>query len=130
MRTRTAAASAALLLFALGCSGTDNPAPLTECQGPVTVSVGSGDTPDISWTPRCTAAQVYVGQSSGFLNYWFDGSADSSNSIQPPAHYGHPPGELGTFPLPEGGTYVAHVVRATGDSTAPFEEIGSLQFSR
>lgn len=78
------------------------------------------------------AGQVYVGLNTGFVNFWFDESADSTNSLRPPVHYGQPPnpGGLGTFPLAAGATYVAHVLRATGDSAAPFEEIGSVEFTR
>lgn len=132
MNALRASASAALFIFAVGCSGTDNPVDLPACEGPVTVSVGSGTTPDISWTVRCMAGQVIVGTNPGFVNFWVGTSADSTSSLRPPVRYGIPPNPdaLPTQPLAAGGAYTAHVLRATGDSAAPFEEIGSMDFTR
>jgi len=133
MNALSASASAVLFIVAVGCSSTDSPVDLPDCQGPVTVSVGSGTTPDISWTPRCMAGQVIVSASmnTGFVTFWVGTSADSTNSLRPPVRYGipHNPDALPTQPLAAGGAYTAHVLRATGDSAAPFEAIGAMDFT-
>ena len=127
---RILSAFAALFTLAIGCSGVDSPANVLPCQALVTVSVGSGTAPTFSWTPQCMAVEVIVSSTTGFVTYWLVTGAANSNSLQPPVRYGHPPNpaSLGTPNLVAGNPYSVHVLRATGDSAAPFEAIGSADF--
>ena len=129
---RGPSAVAGLFVLAIGCSGVDNPADLPQCQGPITMSVSSGTTPFFSWTPRCMAGQVVVGLSlsTGYVTLWAATGTANTNSLRPPIRYGTPPSSssLGTPVLVTGGAYRVVVLRATGDSTAPFQVIGSADF--
>lgn len=130
-RARRVSAVAVLFLLGLGCSGTDNPADLPQCQGPVTVSVSSGTVPRFSWTPACLAGQLGVTLNTGFVTLWLVTDTTNTNSLRPPVRYGTPPDSaaLGTPRLVVGEAYTVHLLRATGDSTAPFESIGSADFT-
>ena len=129
--TRRIATYSILILFACGCSGVDDASNLPQCDGPVAVSVSSGTTPTFSWTPQCQAGQVVVTISSGFLTLWLATGTDNTNTLRPGIRYGHPPdtAALGTPPLQVGAPDTVHVLRATGDSVAPFEAIGSADFT-
>jgi hypothetical protein len=87
--------------------------------------------PTSCWPPRCQAGQVVVTISSGFLTLWLAKGTDNTNTVRPGIRYGHPPdtAALGTPALEVGTLYTMHVLRATGDSVAPFEAIGSVDFA-
>jgi len=108
----------------------DDPADTPQCQGPVTVSVSAGTVPRFSWTPTCLAGQVVVGLNTGFVTLWIATGSANTNTLRPPIRYGTPPdtSALGTPELVVGDTYTVDVLRATGDSTAPLESIGSADF--
>lgn len=131
MNTRSVATYAILIAAACACSSVDDANSLPQCDGPVDVFVSSGTAPTFSWTPRCQAGQVVVTVSSGFLTLWLATGTDSTNTLRPGIRYGHPPDPqaLGTPALQVGAPYTVHVLRATGDSVAPFEAIGSADFT-
>ena len=129
VRSRRASVVACVFVLAIGCSGATSPADLPPCQGPVTVSVSSGTVPLFSWAPRCLAGQLAVTTISGYVTYWI--VTGTGNTLQPSVRYGIPrdTSSLGLYPLQVGGTYTVHVLRATGDSAAPFQAIGSTNFT-
>ena len=130
MIARCVAVVAVIACLSLGCSGVDGPSNLQPCEGPVTVSVSSGTAPLFSWSPQCLAGQVIVGLPSGFANFWIATGSGGSNTLRPPIRYGVPPdtAALGTPQLEVGSSYRVVVLRATGDTTAPFTSIGTADF--
>jgi hypothetical protein len=128
---RSASVVASLFMLSMGCSSVDNPQNLPECQGPVSVSVGSGPTPVFSWTPRCLAGQIIVGLPDGYANFWVATGSDNTNSLPTPIRYGTLPDSSSLRPhaLAVGGDYRVVVLRASGDSAAPFQGIGTKEFT-
>jgi hypothetical protein len=124
----------ALLLAVIGaCDSGQDPGTLPQCQAVVTMSVSSGATPTISWAPRCRVSTVVVDPNSDFFDSWVLRTAADTNGLQPPIRYGASPnGSVTTIPpavLQVGTQYRARVLRATGDSTFPFEAIGAAFFT-
>jgi hypothetical protein len=119
-------------LLALAC-GSDSSGPIQSCDTDVTVSTGGGLTPNITWSPRCLAAEVIVDPGTDFAVEWAIVTTDSSNSIQPSVQYGVAPSGTTTIAGPAtlapGHGYRVQVLRATGNSAAPFVLIGTSAFA-
>ena len=91
--------------------------PVTACTGSVTITVASGPTPQIDWTPACRAQWVWVADSTG-ANVWGIIS-DSTNAIEPPVTYGVVPVDQrisgsDADSLRTGMRYTVYVFRFTG----------------
>lgn len=80
-----------LALAALGCGGDDDEpaAPLPRCTGAVEVTVGTGTTPTISWTPRCLVTRISVYQPLSAANERW--RVLSTAGIAPDVRYGTTP---------------------------------------
>ena len=91
----------------------------------------SGTTPLFSWAPRCMAGQVIVGMPDGYANFWVATGTDNTNSLPTPIRYGVSSGSSSLHPsaLAVGVAYRVVVLRATGDTAAPFEGIGMAEFT-
>jgi hypothetical protein len=115
---RVVLTTAALALA--GCSGDPaSPEPLEPCTGAVVVSVGSGLTPTISWTPACSMIGMIVEE--GADDFWII-AANTDEGFGPGVKYGTPP--TGTtpngpaLPLTAGVLYDITLVRGTMASPA------------
>ena len=125
---------AGVALALAGCGDHTDPAPLSACTGPVTLSVSPGVTPRISWTPACRLFLVIVEDPSGGggLDQWAVDS-DSTDAIEPPVTYGViPPGAtkqlLEPVPLQAGQQYRVAVWRFIGPGHEDGELIDTLNF--
>jgi hypothetical protein len=89
---RTVVLFCVLALGILGCGSTATEA-LPPCTSPVTVSIGAGSTPQISWSPACAVAQLIVftppSLGGGPTNLWLIKSP--TMNIQPPVQFGSTP---------------------------------------
>jgi hypothetical protein len=121
------------LLGALAACGSDDPGAIPACTGPVAMTVGSGSTPKISWSPTCRVATLSVDPNSDFTVVWVLRTAGDTNGITPPIDYGASPNGVMTLfgpgPLQAGTTYRVRILRATGDTTLPFDVIGGTYFT-
>jgi len=93
----------------IGCSDSSGTEALEICTNPVTLTVGAGTTPKISWSPACLANQVVINEQGGGPA-WAMFFVVDSNPLRPPVHYGVvQAGALGTptspAPLTAGTTY-------------------------
>jgi hypothetical protein len=80
--TRTRATAAAMLLALVGCGGiTETSDTPDACRGSVTATVGSGTTPEFSWSPSCGVGTLIVDGPTGQQNWW-------AGPFQPPVRYG------------------------------------------
>jgi hypothetical protein len=128
---------ASAILFLLpavcGCGDPQEPVALPECQALVTMSVDSGTTPVISWTPVCRASVLIVDPNSDYLDYWVLATVGDTNGLQPPIRYGASPYGSRTIQEPLdlqiGTFYRARLLRATADSALPFEVVGATFFT-
>ena len=108
----------AVALLGVGCSDSGGPTePLSDCTGQVSITVSSGTTPTISWTPACRLSLVLVEPVNSGDDLWVIGT-DSANAIAPPIVYGvTPPGARqiwGPTTLVTGQGYGVYVFRWTG----------------
>jgi hypothetical protein len=90
VRPRTGLLLCALAGGLLGCGSTTEA--LGPCTSPVTVSIGAGRTPQISWAPACAVAQLIVFSPpslGGPSNWWAIKS--STMDIRPPVQFGSTP---------------------------------------
>jgi hypothetical protein len=104
------------------------------CEGAVTVQVGSGTSPQISWTPVCRLFLVLVEDAGGMGGDQWAVESDSSNSIAPPVRYGTiPPGATDEITLPvtlqAGHAYRVNVFRFTGPGHEDGVLIGQANFT-
>ena len=133
MSLRRHAAIAACLGPIAACDAGQGPSRLAECPSLVTVTAGTGTTPSLSWTPTCRASEIIVDPNSDFVDYWVVRTAADTNGLIPPARYGTTPSGASTLvpavTLQAGSQYRVRVLRATGDTTAPFEVIGATFFT-
>jgi hypothetical protein len=128
MSTRSAAALGFVAVVA--CA---NPLEVSDCPAQVQITVSSGTTPEIDWTPRCRLSSLTV--SAYGSNYWivhsppqflicpdYGGSCPKSlNTLYPPIRFGvvprdafqavPPPGEQAA-PLHLGWPYEIRLARA------------------
>lgn len=116
-----------------GCSDGNDPDTLPECTGAVSLSVGAGATPAISWSPACRLFLVLVEDPTGTGDQW-GVLSDSSNAIVPPVRYGTmPPGAtrelLPAAPLQPGHEYQLTVFRFTGPEHEDGQVIGQTTFA-
>jgi hypothetical protein len=133
MNAYQASAIVVLLAVAWACDGVQEPVGLPECQELVTVSVGSGTSPVISWTPSCRASVLIVDPNSDYYDSWVLATIGDTNGLHPPIRYGaSPDGSMTALPaasLQVGGFYRVRIMRATADTTFPFEVIGATYFT-
>ena len=133
MSSHQASARVTLILLTAACDGGTEPTALPTCPQTVTVAVGAGTTPSISWTPRCRAGELIVDPNSDFVDYWVLRSTAASNDLSPPVSYGASPSGTVTLvspvPLQAGSTYRVRVLLAPGDTTHPFEVVGATFFA-
>lgn len=90
----------ALLLAASGCSDPMHEAGTTPCSGHVTLQVGRGNRPTISWLPACGVGNVFVVSTSAPATanpQWV--LTSFSSSITPPLVYGTKPAADDVFQL-------------------------------
>ena len=90
VRTRLAVLLLGALVFALGCGGSDDgpTGPAPECDAPVSLSVGGGLTPVISWSPACTITQVVVNATASGDTVWFLVPIAPGQQLEGPVTYG------------------------------------------
>lgn len=121
------------VLGLLAACGSDDPGAIPACTGPVAMTVGSGSTPRISWSPACRVATLTVDPNSDFTVVWVLRTAGDTNGITPPIDYGASPNGVMTLfgpgPLQAGTPYRVRILRATGDSTLPFAAVGASYFT-
>jgi hypothetical protein len=126
-------AIAILLIVVWECRGVQEPNNLLPCQGPVTLTSESGATPTFSWAPRCRATTFIVDPNSDIVDYWVLKTVGDTNGLHPPIAYGATSNGtvtvFGPLSLQAGTSYRARVLRATGDTTRPFEVIGGTFFT-
>lgn len=103
----------------IGACG-DGPTAPRECEQSVTVTVGSGTSPEISWTPECGALALRiqeVGDPTVPFGFMWE-LVGAASPIHPPVRYGDVPGgsiEVApATPLVRGSTYRANVFRFEG----------------
>jgi hypothetical protein len=125
-------ALALTVALGLGTSCSDSTGP-GACTGPVTVTVGDGARPKISWAPACLAGDGHVenpGQPG--TTYYRMSDPNGKNSIEPPVRYGEMRSGEFVVPAPidlvSGVQYQITISRV--DSTGNFAIIGSLLFTR
>ena len=124
--TRTLATTAAMLLALVGCRITDwnqsNDIP-NACRGPVTVTVGSGTTPEFNWSPSCGVSLMTVADPTGQQSWW-------AGPFQPPVRYGVLPAgaeeSIPAQPLVVGKTYTVTLFGEQGLFGTP---LGSAKFT-
>jgi hypothetical protein len=126
-------ALAALAALVPGCKNGTDPDPVSACTGVVSISVGSGTVPALSWSPPCRLFLVLVEDPTGTGDQW-GVLSDSSNGIAPPVHYGTVPEGatkelLPPVPLQAGHEYRLNVVRFTGPGHEDGEVIGQATFT-
>lgn len=88
---------------------------ISECTGPVTITVSSGTSPTFDWAPRCRLFFVLV--ELGADDQW-GVISEGSNAITPPLRYGVVPAFAvqrdPAIPLQAGQTYDVTLARWTG----------------
>jgi hypothetical protein len=123
-----------LLVSTLRCGGDESgPSELSECAGPVTLSVSAGTEPRFTWTPACRLFLVLVEDPSGDGDQW-GVLSDSSNNIAPGVSYGVIPSGatkelLAPVHLVAGRSYHATVARFTGPGHEDGTIIGQRDFT-
>ncbi len=127
--TRVLAAFVTLSLLA-ACGDTAGP---SGCSGPVTVTVGPGARPGISWSPACLASDLLVDSPApGGTIYWRITTANGTNGLRSPVTYGASrPGAISFDPLMNlvsGSFYTVTVSRA--DSSGHFAVAGTVTIVR
>lgn len=121
-----------VLCFAVACSSnpTGPGGSVSDCTGPVTISVSSGTSPSFTWTPTCRLAFLIV--ELGAEDYWLI-ITDSTNAIPPPVQYGVLPAgarqRAAATPLQAGQTYDVNLARWTGPGPEDGTLIGSQNFT-
>ncbi len=129
--SRAARVVVPVLCAGLGLQCADATGPRA-CSGPVTVEVGAGLTPRISWSPGCRAADLLIDSPApGGATYWRVTDPVARNTLHSPQTYGVIPPDEFSPGLPV--ALVAGVqYRATlslGDSAGHLVEIGSALFT-
>lgn len=126
-------APALLAAFTLACNDATDSGTLPQCAGAVSVAVGSGTTPAVTWSPACRLFLVLIEDPTGTGDQWGILS-DSSNAITAPVQYGTvPPGAtkelLAPTPLQSGHEYRVSVFRFVGPGHEDGELIGQKAFT-
>jgi hypothetical protein len=74
--------------------GPSGPRPAALCDGPVTVTVGSGTTPEFTWTPACRVEFLTVENvSDGTIMWVVLADPFTERAIVPPVRYGVVPAD-------------------------------------
>lgn len=126
-------ALAVLAALTPGCDDTTDPGTLPECGGAVSVAVGPGTTPAITWSPACRLFLVLVEDPNGTGDQW-GVLSDSSNAITPSVTYGTVPQGatkelVPPSPLQGGHEYRLSGFRFTGPGHEDGEVIGQTAFT-
>ena len=150
MRVQLFASGCVILGAALaGCRGDDPVRPLDVCQPlGVAISVGEGNSPEITWTPECRASDITVTRldASGAAetvvwSYRGDGISSFTRDALPPSEpnrltspvrFGELPAtsSLSSMPpLTSGHSYTV-VLRARSGATSAFYTVASHTFER
>ena len=109
VRVRRAALLAVALAAVAGC--TDSTGLPPGCTGAVTVAVGAGTAPDISWAPACLINEVWV-HTTNNITMWRIGGAGTPEIIAPSVRYGVTPSGVPpqtATPLQPGKTYTVEL---------------------
>ena len=77
------------------CGGTDavGTKDLLPCTGPVAISVSTGTTPTISWTPACKVYYLDIEVADTFEEIWAVANFDEKNTISPGVKFGVTPSD-------------------------------------
>jgi len=130
--TATRCALLCLLGSSVHCSDDTGPEDLTECSGPVTLTVTTGTAPTFSWTPRCRLFFVIVEPAESGADLWSI-ITRGQNALAPPVTYGEVPTSAEeTNPpvaLQAGSAYKVAVARWTGPGDDDGETIGVQPFA-
>ena len=114
------------LAVLVGCTEDES---LSECTGPVTISVSTGTTPLFGWTPACRVSDLVVQEAGIAADVW-EIVTDGTNQIDPGVRYGIVPPGVREQEDPEtllvGVTYNVAVGRWTGSG---LEVIGVRSFT-
>jgi len=123
-----------------------NPLDVSDCPDQVQITISTGPTPEIDWTPRCHLSQLAVESVYERSNEWIiigrvkyrtcgDGRCDTYfNTLYPPIRYGMVPHDASqAFPLPSdptprlniGWPYTVRLAR----SPAPTGEVWLAEFT-
>jgi hypothetical protein len=123
----------AVLIILCACHSAEQPTGLAACVSPVTVTVESAVAPRFSWSPSCRLSRVIVDPNSDVVDSWVLATAGDTNGLRSPIDYGSSPNGsetiLAAFVLQSGAPCRVRVLRATGDTTMPFEIIGTADFT-
>jgi hypothetical protein len=128
--------STTLVIAGSGCKGdSTRPDQRSECGlfEAVTLSVGSGTTPEFSWAPECGVASLSVDETepaTDFRRRW-EVSA-SRSALHPPVRYGTPPnGSSDIIVVPPAPLEAGHTYRVTVYVRVLFENsvLGSATFT-
>ena len=119
----------ALALASIGCEDDDQVEdPTSGCPASVGVSISTGTTVVISWTPNCKLNQVFIGPAEWSI--WVPGK----NIIAPPVSYGVIPEgaslSLGPGELIPGREYHVRLYRWVGPSDTDGDLVGFATFVR
>ena len=119
-----------LILGILGCSDDNDKNPTGSTGGNITVTVGSGMTPEISWTGgnvySVTISDPSIAQSDPVGSMYFSISTLNQDGIASPVTYGTVPSgaiQVANKGLVSGKKYTCSVTRTNGDN-------GYVQFTR
>ena len=117
----------------VACSGDLGLAP---CTGEVAVSVSSGVTPTISWSPACGAMGMQVlSAAQGGAAIWYIATSDGTNRMGSPVTYGRTPANATVLVAPQrlvvGQSYLAVILRADdpGAGQTSISGTGSVSFT-
>jgi hypothetical protein len=108
----------------VGCGSDTAPTPpLAPCSGALTVSVTSGTTPTISWSPACGVNRLsvdLVDAPAGTVSTVWGLVTSSSDEFGPSVRYGVVPNgataDPASAPLQAGKSYRVQVLRAGGEA--------------
>ena len=122
---------AAILLAGVACAeGPGTTAPVL-CSEPVTVTVGRGTQPSLSWEPTCAVTSILVLESDGEIMSVPIWSVMALSGVQPPVRIGARPAGTSVFgagaTLTVGEAY--RVTVSTSGSAAPHAGLGTLAFT-
>lgn len=123
-----------VIALVAGCEATRETDGLALCPDAVTITVGAGLTPTLSWRPACRISELIVDPNSDVVDSWVIRTVGDTNGLQPPIQYGRTPVGavtlVGPIALQAATTYRVRVLRASGDTSSPFIVVGATFFQR
>jgi hypothetical protein len=103
------------------------------CTGSVTVIVGPGTEPTMSWVPRCALEEVLVALPGPGAVAWAVESSSQTNTIVPPIHYGVTPAGAQQLVAPgalvSGTSYDVSLLRFDDGHGGSLQPAGSTSFT-